>query len=550
MKARKLIAAVVSVCMISSVFAACGNADNSEAESADSQTASAESEESADTETASEFENVSYGEKRTEFNENLDLSDYPLTENEVPDDYEAVYEAEDGVLTGNAAVGDGGDLASGGKIVMNVNTEGDSLTFKVNCEYTGFYDLNFPSMGDEGRVNYVYVDDEQAGEITTATKESFGDTIITNIYLEKGEHDIEILPYWGYVYYDCLKMTKSSAVTEDTYNVTKSLSNPNADDNTKRLYNFLCDIYGKYSLAGQYADKGRESKELEEIKEATGKEFAVLGLDMMGYDSTSLDHKSEVNTIDYAYDWVNNAGGIVQILWHWRAPGKFCLNTEDNPWYSAFYKEGTNINLDDVMNGKDEEGYELLMNDIDLISTELEKLRDAGVPVLWRPLHEASGGWFWWGNCSADSYKKLWNAMYDKMTNEHNLTNLIWIWNGQDPEWYPGDETVDIVGWDIYPGTHVYSSQSGRFGDMAANYGEESKLIALTENGCVPDPDNTFRDNSRWLFWSTWSDPFTLKLKVVLNEEYTETSMLTKVYQHERVLTLDELPDLKNYRVD
>lgn len=552
MNIKKITAFLAAAAVLSVSLTACGN--NSSSDSGSEETSA------ADTETAAEEIDVKegntseikalYGEIRTEYNENLDLSDYPLTQNDVPDDYEAVYEAEDGVLTGNAAAKDGGDLASGGGYVDGINVEGDSVTFMVNCEYSGFYDLNFLTMGDPGRVNYIIADGEQVGEITTTTKESFGDSILLNVYLDSGEHEIAIKPYWGYIYADCLKMTKSSAVTDETYNVTKPLSNPNADENAQKLYKFLCDIYGKYSLSGQYADNGRDSTEVKRIKEATGKEFAVLGVDMMGYDSTSIAHGDQGKSVELAYDWYNNAGGIVQMLWHWRVPGDYCLNNADNPWYGSFYKEGAAIDLDKVMNGEDDKGYQLLMDDIDMISEQLARLRDAGVPVLWRPLHEASGGWFWWGNCSPESYKKLWNVMYEKMTVEHNLTNLIWIWNGQDPEWYPGDDTVDIVAWDIYAGNHVYTSQSGRFADLAQNYGSENKLIALTENGCVPDPDNTFRDNARWLFWGTWSDPFTLKLGVVLNDEYTETDMLIKAYNHERVLTLDELPDLKNYPLD
>ena len=552
MNIKKITAFLAAAAVLSVSLTACGN--NSSSDSGSEETSA------ADTETAAEEIDVKegntseikalYGEIRTEYNENLDLSDYPLTQNDVPDDYEAVYEAEDGVLTGNAAAKDGGDLASGGGYVDGINVEGDSVTFMVNCEYSGFYDLNFLTMGDPGRVNYIIADGEQVGEITTTTKESFGDSILLNVYLDSGEHEIAIKPYWGYIYADCLKITKSSAVTDETYNVTKPLSNPNADENAQKLYKFLCDIYGKYSLSGQYADNGRDSTEVKRIKEATGKEFAVLGVDMMGYDSTSIAHGDQGKAVELAYDWYNNAGGIVQMLWHWRVPGDYCLNNADNPWYGSFYKEGAAIDLDKVMNGEDDKGYQLLMDDIDMISEQLARLRDAGVPVLWRPLHEASGGWFWWGNCSPESYKKLWNVMYEKMTVEHNLTNLIWIWNGQDPEWYPGDDTVDIVAWDIYAGNHVYTSQSGRFADLAQNYGSENKLIALTENGCVPDPDNTFRDNARWLFWGTWSDPFTLKLGVVLNDEYTETDMLIKAYNHERVLTLDELPDLKNYPLD
>ena len=95
------------------------------------------------------------------------------------------------------------------------------------------------------------------------------------------------------------------------------------------------------------------------------------------------------------------------------------------------------------MNGEDEEGYELLMKDIDAIAQQLLILQEADVPILWRPLHEASGGWFWWGASGAEAYKQLYILLYDKLTNEYGLNNLIWLWNGQDADWYPGDEYVD-----------------------------------------------------------------------------------------------------------
>ncbi|MBQ8568411.1 MAG: beta-mannosidase [Oscillospiraceae bacterium] len=552
MRFKKSIAIISALALSLSVFSGCsGGEDNapSDDNNADANTAAAE-ETAAGEKSADDGINAVFGEIRTEFNENLDLSDYPLTPNDVPDGYEAVCEAETAALTGSCAAKDGGDMTSGGGYVDGLNQEGDSITFSVSCEYSGFYDLNFPTMGDPGRVNYVEADGERIGEITTTTKESFGDSMVMNVYLEKGDHEIKLLPYWGYVYVDCLKMTKSTAVTEDTYKVTKALSNPDADENTQRLYKFLCDIYGKYSLSGQYAEKGRESSEIQKLRAETGKDFAVLGLDVGNYSLGSKAHGTESRTVEYAYDWYKNGGGIVQLCWHWTTPEEYAKNDSENPWYSSFYKEGSNLDLDKIMNGEDEKAYQLLMDDIDNMAEQLKRLCDAGVPVLWRPLHEASGGWFWWGNCEAESYKKLWNVMYDKMTNEHGLTNLIWVWNGQSQDWYPGDETVDICGWDIYAGNRVYSAQSGRFADLANNYGEETKLVALTENGCVMDPDKVFEGNSRWLFWGTWSDPFTLKLGVVINEEYTEKTILNKAYNHERVLTLDELPDLQNYPLD
>lgn len=545
-KLKRTIALISAAAMCCSL-AACGDAQNGE----DSETA-AETSAAAASDAASSDDGIKavFGEIRTEYNTDLDLSDYPLTKSDVPADFSLAVEAESGKLEGNAKANDFPD-ASGGAYVNGVNVEGDALTMTADIEYSGFYDMNFLTMGSEGRVNNVLVDGMKVGDITTNSPAEFGDTRLSYIYLDKGTHEITITPSWGYVDIDCLILTAAATpVTEDTYKVEPTLVNPNADENTKRLYKFLCDIYGKYSLAGQYADEGRASSEYEKITAKTGKTFAVLGLDMGNYSLGSKAHGAESKTVEYAYDWYKNAGGIVQLCWHWTTPEDYAVNAGDQPWYSSFYKEGSKLDLDKIMNGEDDAAYQLLMDDIDNMANELARLRDAGVPVLWRPLHEAAGGWFWWGNCEPESYKKLWNVMYDKMTNEHNLTNLIWVWNGQDPAWYPGDATVDINGWDIYAGNHVDSSQSGRFDDMATNYGTKTKLIALTENGCVMDPDKVFNDNARWLFWGTWSDPFTMKLGVVINDEYTTVELLTKAYNHERVLTLDELPDLQNYPLD
>ncbi len=545
-KLKRTIALISAAAMCCSL-AACGDAQNGEDSESEAETSAVSVSDAASNDDGIK---AVFGEIRTEYNTNLDLSDYPLTKSDVPADFSLTVEAESGKLEGNAKANDFPD-ASGGAYVNGVNVEGDALTMTADIEYSGFYDMNFLTMGSEGRVNNVLVDGMKVGDITTNSPAEFGDTLLSYIYLDKGTHEITITPSWGYVDIDCLILTAAATpITEDTYKVEPTLVNPNADENTKRLYKFLCDIYGKYSLAGQYADEGRASSEYEKITAKTGKTFAVLGLDMGNYSLGSKAHGAESKTVEYAYDWYKNAGGIVQLCWHWTTPEDYAVNSGDQPWYSSFYKEGSKLDLDKIMNGEDDAAYQLLMDDIDNMANELARLRDAGVPVLWRPLHEAAGGWFWWGNCEPESYKKLWNVMYDKMTNEHNLTNLIWVWNGQDPAWYPGDETVDINGWDIYAGNHVDSSQSGRFDDMATNYGTKTKLIALTENGCVMDPDKVFNDNARWLFWGTWSDPFTMKLGVVINDEYTTVELLTKAYNHERVLTLDELPDLQNYPLD
>jgi len=88
--------------------------------------------------------------------------------------------------------------------------------------------------------------------------------------------------------------------------------------------------------------------------------------------------------------------GIVTLCWHWNAPSHLKEDTE-NEWWGGFYTQHTTFDVAAALADPTSEEYRLLLRDIDVIAAELKKFSDAGKPVLWRPLHEAAGGWFWWG---------------------------------------------------------------------------------------------------------------------------------------------------------
>ncbi|MBR0146077.1 MAG: hypothetical protein IJM25_05365 [Eubacterium sp.] len=335
----------------------------------------------------------------------------------------------------------------------------------------------------------------------------------------------------------------SETAQRSEFEVKKELSDPAASVNAKRIYQYLADNYGKNIISGQYCDQGVFGHEMAVIWKATGKFPAMVGLDMMDASPSREALGTECKTIDQAIEaWENNS--LITICWHWNAPTKYLTGT----WYSGFYKDHTDIDLDKIMNGEDREGYDLLMADMDAIAKDLTKLRDLDIPVLWRPLHEASGGWFWWGNCDAESYIKLYRIMYEKFTKEYELHNLIWVWNGQSKSWYPGDDVVDMMGDDIYPGKHKYSSQQSKYKNLK-NTTETPMIVAMTENGCLFDPDEAVNDGAMWSYFGTWGGEFVTDSDTlnVYSETYTEKEMLEKVYSHERVITRDELPDLKTY---
>ena len=97
----------------------------------------------------------------------------------------------------------------------------------------------------------------------------------------------------------------------------------------------------------------------------------------------------------------------------------------------------------------------------------------------------------------------------------------------------------------IYPGEKVYTSQAARF-LKALSYTDTRKIIALTENGCVPDVELMIRDNIMWSWWCTWEGEFVLKSQGFNNysERYTEKAVLKRNYKHESVITRKTLPDL------
>ena len=459
-----------------------------------------------------------------------------------PLNFSKTYEAENGKLSNDMSVISGGN-ASGGKSVGKFESDRSYCQIKINVPSDGIYDIVIRSMGIGGpKENDIYTDGKKVGTFTSENNK-FSDYTVSAVSLTKGDHNIHIIKSWGWIELDKITVKTGAKISNSTYNVTSSLVNRNATANTKKLYSFLKDSYGKYVITGQQCDGGINGNEFKAIKNLTGDYPALLGLDMMDYTPSRTALGASSSAVEKAIEFANK-GGIVTFCWHWNAPTEYLNSTANSSdgWWGGFYTQSSKFDIAKVMNGQDAKGKKLLDRDIKEIAKQLKRLEKAGVPVIWRPLHEGSGGWFWWGAKGSDAYKKLWKYLYKELTNTYGCNNLIWVYNGQSADWYPGDEYVDIVGEDIYPGNHVYDPQVSRF-KQAINYGSKTKITALTENGCIFDIDSAVSINALWSWFMTWGGEFTVNGSNY-SEKYTEKSVIKKMYASKYSLTLGSLPKI------
>lgn len=309
----------------------------------------------------------------------------------------------------------------------------------------------------------------------------------------------------------CISISMTQAATLSPRPVT-----PDASDEAKALLSYLYSIHGEKVLSGQHG-----MDELEYVHECTGRYPAIRGLDLIH------EAKNE-SVIRETINWWKR-GGIPTLMWHWGAPGK-------GPGYENSKKE---IDIDRCFQEGTAE-YDAFWADLKRIADHLTVLRDAHVPVLWRPLHECDGDWFWYGKGSGEQFCRVWRTMFDYFARERHLNNLVWVLchSGEPLASYdPGEGYYDIAGADSYSPERVREKM---YRETVRIHGE-NRPTAYHECGTVPDPDLCARAGVYWTWWMLWSGE---------HARAFDRDELKRLYAHERVVTLDELPPIMDYLPD
>ena len=341
-----------------------------------------------------------------------------------------------------------------------------------------------------------------------APAESGDGQLLSNPIALNSEGDIDMDTALAYeTDYEAMKAYFESREVDPTKPVSE---NAQTNEKTMEVWNYLRSVYGKQVITCQQM-MGNECYEDLVFYNATNDLTAMKGYDFIF--CTGSYHSDDM--IDEAIEWSKESGGLCAFTWHWNVPKDI-----DNPdgGYAFYTSEITNFSQVNAVTPGTKE-YETVIHDIDLIATKIQRMESEGVTILFRPLHEASGAWFWWGLQGRDSatnevFQKLWYMIYDRLENYHKLTNIIWVWNGQNPHTAIHPNAFDIEGIDRYYDQEDISAEALStyyekcYGELAgydkycaelAGMDSTGKMMALTECGYIPDPDGIKAANTMWL---------------------------------------------------
>lgn len=460
-------------------------------------------------------------------------------------------EAEDATEYNKCEIVSNSKYSGGKALAMKSNDADAQVTFTYVADKAGKYVLSIAADGIGGdKNNYCKVN---SSRIEFSVKQEYAEYEIGSIILEAGENKIVISAFWGWINMDYL-LIAPEADAAVTFDIPSAPVDAQATEAAQKLYAFLYDNFGKKTVSGVMtgnmdnvnSDDVTAHEDVQAVYAASGKLPALVGFDFLNATGKQADTQQWFKdytrkAVDLAKD-LYKRGGIPAFTWHWQDPSRET---------AAFYCDHDGVICDfkitDAMNADgswntESEIYKYILKDIDTVADYFLELQEEDMACIFRPLHEASGGWFWWGRkeTGAEPCVKLFQLIYDEMVNVKDVHNVIWVWSPatvDDADWNPGETYYDVMGIDIYNSPYDYSSNYVAFDKMKTLTGGK-KILALTENGPIPDIDSQVTEVAMWSWWMPWYNSWgdAKHISQTSNDEWT------KVMSDERVITLEDMP--------
>lgn len=276
---------------------------------------------------------------------------------------------------------------------------------------------------------------------------------------------------------------------------------------TRNLFNNLYKLQGKYILFGHQDDPcyGVGWKYIDgksDVKDLTGQFPAVYGFDL---GRIELGHLYNLDSVPFAKtkQFIQEAyerGGVITLSWHLNNPLTGSTAWDNKPGAVTAILQG----------GEKNKMYKEWLDRVADFIGGLKGKNGEPIPVILRLFHELNGGWFWWGKdeCTPAEIKDVFRFSVSYLRNEKKLHNLLFAYNtdkfysGEEYlERYPGDEWIDILGFDIYQAGAL--KENDAFSALLSNdlrlldsiSAVHKKIPALTEFGYHTIPDSSWWSN-------------------------------------------------------
>ncbi|WP_308602806.1 glycosyl hydrolase [uncultured Fibrobacter sp.] len=293
-----------------------------------------------------------------------------------------------------------------------------------------------------------------------------------------------------------------------------------ATESAQKLYNFLATNYGVKTVSGMMTGEVNTSSvqtllDVDAFYTRTGKYPALVGFDFLfatGVKASEGWYQTYTENIIEAAKELWSLGGIPAFTWHWKDPSDqidaFYTKSGNKTNYTEFdFTQGfTDPNCTSNCSwNTTSTTYQQIVSDIDEIADYFLQLQNAGAAAVFRPVHEASGAWFWWGDKGGAAFQALYNLIYDEMVNVKGVKNLVWVWNPEyatDTDWNPGTAKYDIVSLDIYEAWNYSTKYILAYNTLSQNF--PGKILAISENGPIPDMSVMAENNIKWSWWMPW----------------------------------------------
>ncbi|MDT3402442.1 glycoside hydrolase family 26 protein [Mucilaginibacter terrae] len=273
-----------------------------------------------------------------------------------------------------------------------------------------------------------------------------------------------------------------------------------ATNETRWLYGSMQRLSGAGIMFGHHDDTAYgvhfKLKDSSDVHNVTGAYPAVYGWDLSGieldslWDINQIPFKTQARLVREAYE----RGGINTFCWHMNNPVTLKTSWDTSGIYLKQLLPG----------GSHHEMYRTWLDRAAKYLSSLKGKDGEAIPILFRPFHELTGNWFWWGtdNATADDFVALWQFTVNYLRNNRKLHNLLMVYSTADyySDWemmgrYPGDEYVDVIGFDRYQldTTAQYNYHMKRQLELLQQQADEHhKIASIAETGYQGIPDSTW----------------------------------------------------------